>query len=546
MTTAEILQQLGRHDASADLWAVLVDRHGRRLWAVCRAVVGVHFADDAFQDGLITIRSRARRFRPGPDPEASALAWMVTVVHHASLDLLRRERRRTAREAQHMELRSTQSISRAAQPDLDRDEQHACETLEAMQALESLPERHRLVIRLRLLAGLESDAAASVLGCPVGQVRVRLHRALELLRSRLTTSNAALLPMTVLEESLRSAVTPPAALSSTALHCAVTAFTAPITTGITLGALMTISTVGISLVATLAVITTTVHAPGAGAVEIQAGTAPSAVAAGAAALESNDDLAKDLLDAGRATETVAYAIQHVAMIQGLSGQPDAIYQAALTSAAGDATLWHDAAAIIERYYTRETMLQMRAFMVSPTGKVYMRFQPKLQLAINAGAMQDSFQQVIRTTMTILTHPKTPIPPGPALDPTLSFGRCVSLASGYQVVVKFQIAESICRMNPTRSKLAVYTAMDRALEARPGWMDPLLTLYAAQLTQAQMEEVFAFFLTAAGREQAAMVPVVEQDFNVLLEAHFPHLIAATRALLTAHSAATAPAATPASF
>jgi len=441
-----------------------------------------------------------------------------------------------------MELRSRHSLPSAAEPDCDSDEAHARNLDGAMRALETLPERHRMVIRLRLLAGLEGAETASVLGCPVEQVRVRLHRALELLRSRLSTANAALLPVTALEETLRTATTPPVALSSSAHHCALNAFTAatlPVTTGITLGALMAISTVGISLVATLALITTTFHAARAPAVQTNASSPPLALTASAPAPESSDDLASDILKASNAAEVVAYAIQNVALKQGVAGQPDAIYQAALTAAFADTALWHNAVAIMERHYSRETLLQMRTFLTSPAGTAYMRFQPHLQLALNAGAMQDSFQQVISTTMMILAHTQTPLAAGAVLDPQLACARSVSLASGYAVVVTDQIAEAVCRMAPAQSRLAVYAALDRALAARPTWMDPLLKIYAAQLTQAQMEAVFAFYLTTAGREQAALLPTVTEEGNVMIEAHFPRLVAVTRALLAA-----APAGRPA--
>jgi RNA polymerase sigma factor (sigma-70 family) len=128
MTSAEILTLLARSQASPEHWAELVRRYGTRLWAVCHAAAGANLADDAFQNGLITIRRRAARFRPGADAESSALGWMVTVVHNAAIDLVRQERRRSRREGHLMPYEP-----RAAAP-TEPDQEAA--TAQAMAALE--------------------------------------------------------------------------------------------------------------------------------------------------------------------------------------------------------------------------------------------------------------------------------------------------------------------------------------------------------------------------------------------------------------------------
>ena len=97
MTSADLLAALSGTAAGPAHWAELVECHGGRLWAVCRAAAGAGLGDDAFQEGLIAIRHGAGRFRPGTDPEASAVAWMGTVVHRRAINLVRRESRRGTR-----------------------------------------------------------------------------------------------------------------------------------------------------------------------------------------------------------------------------------------------------------------------------------------------------------------------------------------------------------------------------------------------------------------------------------------------------------------
>jgi RNA polymerase sigma-70 factor (ECF subfamily) len=61
------------------------------------------------------------------------------------------------------------------------------------QAFGSLRERDREVLRLAVWEGLDSSAAAAVLGCTPGTFNVRVHRARERLRRLLERSGAELL-----------------------------------------------------------------------------------------------------------------------------------------------------------------------------------------------------------------------------------------------------------------------------------------------------------------------------------------------------------------
>jgi RNA polymerase sigma-70 factor (ECF subfamily) len=245
MTTSDLLAALGQPDADPTTWANLVDRHGARLWAVCQAAVGKDLAEDAFQDGLIAIRQSAGRFRPGADAESSALAWMVTVVHCRALNLQRRERRKAKREGRAMP-------NEVSAPATSSEDDQAPVARQAMRALEQLPERHQQVIRLRLLGGLDAAQTAAALGCPAEQVRVRLHRALEVLRRRCAPLSAAALPSVAgLQDAIGQAAIPPAHLPAAIRAKAMAAFTAPgmAASGLSAGAVMVYSALGCGAIA---------------------------------------------------------------------------------------------------------------------------------------------------------------------------------------------------------------------------------------------------------------------------------------------------------
>lgn len=73
------------------------------------------------------------------------------------------------------DVQGDERAARAFAAALDRDQ--------LGRALLELPERHRRIVVLRFLDGLEVDEARAVLGCSRGTFAVRLHRALRALRA---------------------------------------------------------------------------------------------------------------------------------------------------------------------------------------------------------------------------------------------------------------------------------------------------------------------------------------------------------------------------
>ena len=295
MITSDLLAALGQPGADPSTWAALVDRHGARLWAVCQAAVGKDLAEDAFQEGLIAIRQSAGRFRPGADAESSALAWMVTVVHCRALNLQRREMRKAKREGRAMP-------NETPAPATSSEDDQAQVARQAMRALEQLPERHQQVIRLRLLGGLDAAQTAAALGCPAEQVRVRLHRALDVLRRRCAPLLGAALPsVPALEDAIHHAAIPPATLPVALRAKAMAAFTAPkiAAAGGSLGSTLVLSAAACGAIAAalcVAMLTRSpAHAPGTGtpASAVTSSATPAIGAGRSAELAAVDPAAAD-------------------------------------------------------------------------------------------------------------------------------------------------------------------------------------------------------------------------------------------------------------
>jgi RNA polymerase sigma factor (sigma-70 family) len=128
----------------------VVRDHGPVVLRVCRAVVGVSDADDAWQETFLA----ALRAYPGLDAGTNLQAWLVTVAHHRCVDLLRARARRALPLA---EVPEAGAGARAGP-------EHAAEDRELREAVAGLPERQRLAVALHHLGGLPYAEVAALVG----------------------------------------------------------------------------------------------------------------------------------------------------------------------------------------------------------------------------------------------------------------------------------------------------------------------------------------------------------------------------------------------
>ena len=70
----------------------LVERHGGTVLRVCRVVLGVHDAEDAWSETFLA----AMRAYPDLPGDANTEAWLVTIAHRKAIDVLRARKRQPA------------------------------------------------------------------------------------------------------------------------------------------------------------------------------------------------------------------------------------------------------------------------------------------------------------------------------------------------------------------------------------------------------------------------------------------------------------------
>ena len=71
----------------------VVAQHGGTVLRVCRVVLGVHDAQDAWSETFLA----AMRAYPDLPDDANAEAWLVTIAHRKAIDVLRARKRQPAR-----------------------------------------------------------------------------------------------------------------------------------------------------------------------------------------------------------------------------------------------------------------------------------------------------------------------------------------------------------------------------------------------------------------------------------------------------------------
>jgi len=192
------------HAQDQAAFTALVERHGPMVLGVCRRVLhDEHDAEDVFQATFLVLVRKARAL----NQYGSLGNWLHGVAYRLALHTRADIARRRIRERQVAEVPECSAAN--------RDWQELSGELDA--ELERLPFKYRAPVVLCYLEGKTNTEAAEELSWPVGTVKIRLARARELLRGRLSrrglTLSAGLLAPTLAERA--SAAVPAALLEAT-------------------------------------------------------------------------------------------------------------------------------------------------------------------------------------------------------------------------------------------------------------------------------------------------------------------------------------------
>jgi RNA polymerase sigma factor (sigma-70 family) len=125
----------------------VVAEHGRTVLRVCRVLLGRHDADDAWSETFLA----AMRAYPDLPQTANVEAWLVTIAHRKTIDVLRARSRQPVPVG---ELPAEQTGSDV--PGTDDDG--------LWQAVRALPDKQRQAVAYHHVAGLPYAEIAQILG----------------------------------------------------------------------------------------------------------------------------------------------------------------------------------------------------------------------------------------------------------------------------------------------------------------------------------------------------------------------------------------------
>jgi len=174
---ATLLRRVARGDEAA-LEAVY-QRYGGACFRLARRILDEpHLAEDVVQQVFLALWQGS-----GYDPARGAVStWLLSITHHKSVDMLRRESGRRKRLAGDQEL-----IERQAAGPGPADEAWATLRAERTRdALRGLSAEHREVLLLAYYGGYTQREIAEMTGLPLGTVKSRTLHAMKRLRARLS------------------------------------------------------------------------------------------------------------------------------------------------------------------------------------------------------------------------------------------------------------------------------------------------------------------------------------------------------------------------
>ena len=164
-------------DGDRDAFAALYRRHHGAVYRFARLMTGSGaMAEDVVQDVFLALMKEASRY----DPRRAALTtYLFGMARHCTRRRLLRDRRFVSMEE------SNAAVRKHAAPDVAAAVEQSDELRRLRSAILALPSRYREVVILCDLEGVTYEAAAVSVGCAVGTVRSRLHRARQLLTTKL-------------------------------------------------------------------------------------------------------------------------------------------------------------------------------------------------------------------------------------------------------------------------------------------------------------------------------------------------------------------------
>lgn len=183
----DLLRRMAAGDEAA--FTTLYKRYQGGIYRFARQMTGgASLAEEVTQEVFLTLMREGRSFNAS---RGSLRAWLYGVARNCTLRCLERERPYVSLETEGGRENAPELVADPCVPEDGLAGLGSRETVEQVRrAVLALPASYREVVVICELHELGYAEAAQILGCPVGTVRSRLHRARELLALRLEALRA--------------------------------------------------------------------------------------------------------------------------------------------------------------------------------------------------------------------------------------------------------------------------------------------------------------------------------------------------------------------
>ena len=169
-----LLSSLAARDLGA--LAALYDRYGRLAYSLAYRILGEsEAAEDVVQDAFLSAWRGAGSYRR---ERGNPRAWLLSIVHHRAVDILRRKT--TFRPAP-LEMAESQPSDDDTALAAEKNVEHRT----VRDALEALPQAQRRTIELAYFGGYTHVELSELMGVPLGTVKGRMRIGLQKMRRAL-------------------------------------------------------------------------------------------------------------------------------------------------------------------------------------------------------------------------------------------------------------------------------------------------------------------------------------------------------------------------
>jgi len=162
--------------AGGSVWAVepLYQRYNRVLYSLAyRMVSDQQVAEDLLQEAFVAVWRRASSY----SPQAGAVrSWLVSIMHHRTIDYLRSVRSRALN--RELPWEDVEFDERVAVPDAWDETWRSVKSETVREALMHLPTEQRMVIELAYFQGWTHAEIAQGCQLPLGTVKARIRLGL--------------------------------------------------------------------------------------------------------------------------------------------------------------------------------------------------------------------------------------------------------------------------------------------------------------------------------------------------------------------------------